>query len=139
MNQWFDQLAVACTDFMTWGMLNGTCYSEAIKNSWWAGFFSLLTSRTAQTDFNDGSLDVTTQESDTTLTVLEESIPDKEINKEIVDDPNVLAKVNKVKLPAHICKFKLLPCSSITQPFTQIEGGLYLMLHVYFSNQSFQC
>ena len=79
---------------------------------------------------------MTTQESDATTTILEESIPDEEINKEIVDDPNILTEV---KLPACICKFKLLPCSSITQLLTQIEGGLYLMSHVCFSNQSFQC
>ena len=70
----------------------------------------------------DGSPDVTTQESDTTLTILEESIPDEEINEEIVDDQNVLTEV---KLPACICKFKLLPCSSITQLFTQIKGVIY--------------
>ena len=110
-----------------WNMLLWGC-----QNSWWTGFFSLLTSKTA---WSDRSPNVTTQESDATLTVLEEYTLDEEINKEIVDDPNVLTEV---KLPACICKFKFLPCSSITQWFIKIEDGLYLMLHICFRNQSFQ-
>ena len=77
------------------------------------------------------SPDTITQDINTTL---EDSVPDEDINKEIVDDPNVLAEV---KLLACICKFNLLSCSSITQPFTQIKGVLYLRLQICFSNRCF--
>ena len=102
---------------------------------WWVDivhFLPLLTRIIASTASVGKSPDTITQDINTTM---EDLVPDKDTKKEIVDNPNILAEV---KLPAHVCKFNLLSCSSITQSFTQIEGVLYLRLQICFSNQHFQ-
>ena len=65
-------------------------------------------------------------------TVPEESRPDEDINEEIVDDANVLAKVT---LPSRICQLQLFTIHrDRPKMFVQIDDGPWTMPRSSFSN-----